>query len=58
MRNCRDPYPFHRQPVVSIGYRPAPAALFKVKRRLLAGTAGYLFAVGVAASALLGFFTP
>jgi len=62
MRADRNPYPFHhrqpQRPAVSIGYQPAPARPLHRKRRALAGTVGYLFAVTVAAKALLGFFAP
>jgi len=61
MRPDRSPYPFHhrqpQRPAVSIGYRPVTLPAHR-KRRLLAGTVGYLFAVTVAAKALLGFFAP
>jgi hypothetical protein len=61
MRADRNPYPFHhrqlQRPAVSIGYRPVTLPTHR-KRRILAGTAGYLFAVTVAAKALLGFFAP
>ncbi|MBB6246330.1 hypothetical protein HDE80_001367 [Rhodanobacter sp. A1T4] len=62
MRPDRNPYPFHnrqpQRPAVSIGYRPAAPLPTHRKRRLVAGAAGYLFAVSVAAKALIGFIAP
>ena len=58
MKNCRDPYPFHRQPNVALGYRPVTPLPVHRKRRLFAGAVGYIFIVSVASLAVAGFFTP
>lgn len=56
MRNHRDPYPFHHQPKVATGYRPAPLVPRKSNRRVLGSIVGYCFAVSTAALAVVGFF--